>query len=290
MDEREHERKNIEQYVLSQDREVEVTHAQRIMQTKVYGEEFEVWDVHTSGSRYWVITNPTNLYDQATRPSYDETLSFHIGLRMRIFERQRTELPDEAEGLVDTSWRRFEQAFQAYNRANEAEDYQAVGIHCREALVALAAHLREVLAGVTLPSPPPKGSDFKAWADLAAEHIATGRLRGYLKVLNEKAWDLAVWLQHYADATPWDAELVLDATSNAISAMGVAIKRHEKGEPERCPKCRSYRVDSDGEIDENDVDIWRSRMICAACEHVWGERSQRWDAEANTWRRGQRSS
>lgn len=49
---------------------------------------------------------------------------------------------------------------------------------------------------------------------IASEHIASGRLSEYLKSAADRTWDLAVWLQHYADATPWDAELVLDATEH----------------------------------------------------------------------------
>jgi hypothetical protein len=57
-----HEKRSIEQYVLSQDRGADVTLVQRITTTKVLGREHEIWDVHTAGGvRYWVITNGTNL-------------------------------------------------------------------------------------------------------------------------------------------------------------------------------------------------------------------------------------
>ncbi len=45
-------------------------------------------------------------------------------------ERSRSELADEDEVHVPTSWRRYRQALQAMNEATEAEDYQAVGIKC----------------------------------------------------------------------------------------------------------------------------------------------------------------
>jgi hypothetical protein len=281
--ERDHERKSIEQYVLSQDHSVEVTHSQRITSTKVGGTSHEIWDVHTTGSRYWVITNPTNLYDQESHTSYDQTLSFHVGLSARIFDKQRTELPDEAEGVVEVAWRKFQRALDAFDKADEAEDFQAIGVHCREALIALALHFRSILTDVTLSSPPPKESDFKGWAYLAADYLARGRLRSYLKVLAENAWDLAVWLQHYTKATRWDAELVIDAVSNVTASFGVAIRRHENGEPTKCPNCFSYRVDEDVDIDEEDNDVVHCRLVCVACEHEWDHRSRRWDDVARKW-------
>jgi hypothetical protein len=54
---------------------------------------------------------------------------------------------------------------------------------------------------------------------LLAESLAEGRLRAYLKALSDKTWDLSVWLQHYADATPWDAELTVDATAHVLGAF-----------------------------------------------------------------------
>lgn len=282
VDEKQHERKNIEQYVLSQAPELEVTHSQRILKTKVLGRDHEVWDVHTTGERFWVITNPTNLYDQAQRPSYDETLSFHVGIMVRMMERDRTELPEESEGPVTLAWSKFEQGVTAYRTAHEAEELQGVGIHCREALISLAGDIRTALADVELVDPP-KNANFKGWADLAAEKLTDGRMRSYLKVLCEKAWDLTVWLQHNANATPWDADLVLDATSNAITTTGAVINRHERGFPGRCPGCGSYRIDEDGEIDEDDNDVWHSRMVCARCERVWNEHSRRWDETTHSW-------
>jgi len=41
------------------------------------------WDVQCAESRWWVVTNPTNLYDQADFKSRDVVLTFHIGLMLR---------------------------------------------------------------------------------------------------------------------------------------------------------------------------------------------------------------
>ena len=64
---------------------------------------------------------------------------FHLGLGLFMAERSRSELEDpEAEQNITTSWRRFKQAVDSMNGAEESEDFQAVGIKCRDTLIALA--------------------------------------------------------------------------------------------------------------------------------------------------------
>src|SRR3546814_1175773 len=65
-----------------------VQHAEKIKTERVMGTDYSVWDVHTNLNRWWVITNPTNLYSQVLMPSLDYTLSFHIGLMARVQARR----------------------------------------------------------------------------------------------------------------------------------------------------------------------------------------------------------
>jgi len=50
----------------------------------VFGREYKVWDVHATDGRWWVVTNPTNLYSQEHIPSLDFVLSLHVGLMARV--------------------------------------------------------------------------------------------------------------------------------------------------------------------------------------------------------------
>ena len=112
---------------------------------------------------------------------------------------------------------------------------------------------------------PPKAADFKGWANIFAERLCeSGRLRTYLKTIADKTWDITVWLQHNSNATPVDADIVLEATGHLIGTLGRLIRRHELDEPDRCPRCDSYRVREDIENDATDEGFWESD-ICAAC-------------------------
>jgi len=150
-------------------------------------------------------------------------------------------------------------------QATDAEDYQAVGVRCRETLLALA---REHTGAPWVPvqPTPPKTADFKGWLDLYAEALATGRVRAYLKTLAERTWDLTVWLQHYTDATERDADLVLEATGHLLVIFMYAAARHEQGTMRRCPECDSYRVTEDLDVTEqNGVRGLTSNDVCLAC-------------------------
>jgi hypothetical protein len=44
---------------------------QKVYTENVLNHQHQVWDVHTNVDRWWVITNPTNLYSQQQFPNMD---------------------------------------------------------------------------------------------------------------------------------------------------------------------------------------------------------------------------
>lgn len=264
----EHEDRNVCQYVISQlhDDEDEVTLVQRVGQERVAGNRYLMYDVHTVKGRWWVVTNPTNLYDQKTYPELDYVLSFHIGLQMRVFERGRVEVDPELQEHAEGAWRRYSAAVEALNTADDAEDFQAVGVKCREALLALARE-NSGAEWVGEVAEPPKGDDLKGWIGVFAVRLLPDRRqRAYLKDVAEKTWDIVVGLQHNTNATPWDAELTLAATGHLLNTFMLARVKFERGEPARCPRCSSYRLVPDGEVDEVDAEPgYAEWTTCAAC-------------------------
>lgn len=171
------------------------------------------------------------------------------------------------------------------NGAEESEDFQAVGIKCRDALIAFAKdHANADWVG-DLESDPPKAADFKGWANIFAERLtAGGRLRQYVKELVNRTWDLTVWLQHEGNAAPLDAEIVLDATGLLLGLFAKLINRQEHGGAERCPVCDSYRVRYDIEEDAERDGTWSGPMY-ASCGwedrtfETWEERLSKMDPE-----------
>jgi hypothetical protein len=236
----------VSDYVETQTRDETVQHAERIMSEHVVGRDYDCWDVHTDKDRYWVITNPTNLYSQHYFPSLDFTLSFHIGVMLRAIALQRGAPTPAHKSRFTPIWRRWEQAAESYDDAEEAEDFQAVGMKCRETLIQF---VRVLAKPEMVPNgeEAPKRADVVGWSSLIANAITPGDrnsyIRGHLKAISKSAWDLANWLTHANGAIRPDAEIVLDSTQTVIDTFGTAVMRHESGSPERCPECGSYSID-----------------------------------------------
>jgi hypothetical protein len=279
-----HEEKFIRSYVETESRnaddpsdpDTKVTLVQKVSSYRLMGTDYDVYDVHMPKKRWWVITEPTNLYSQETFPNYDVAFSFHIGLMLRVMNRERVEIEEEKAEEVGAAWRRYEAAVAAMDSAREAEDYQGVAIKCREALLAFGREHQEA-EWLTLPEVKCKVNDFKGWAKLYAQELSTGRMRRYLNEIAEKTWDVSVSLQHDYNATEWDAEMLLDATAHVFQMYSTAIVKVKRKPPRRCPKCGSYRLVTDGDITVRDGEQgWLQAEVCSACEYRGPESFEPW--------------
>jgi hypothetical protein len=280
-----HERDEIAEYVEWQSnksgkKDVEVTYLERLKSEVIFGTEHVAWDVHTDEpGRWWVITGPTNLYSQELFPSLDYTFSLHVGLMARVASRDSKRAPSREGQRLRAAWRRWETAIEALDIAKESEDFQAVGMRCRETLVALVKSLQR---GIELEAGEerPQASNVPDWFMLIAQHFASGRrsehVRSYLHRAAKETWQLANWLTHTSAAGLQDAQIVLDATSNLLTLTSRVVMRREAEPPTRCPTCASYRIAS-----VYDPDIPRDPPYVALCQSCgWNDLEA--DAEPST--------
>lgn len=248
----EHEKRAIIQYweIESPDKE-SVLRAEKIHVEILTNEQrYDVWEVSATDGDWWVITNMTNLYPKSDFPSMDHALNQHIGLiqRVRAKEARRSHSSEEELTRLAIPFRRIQQASEALNAANEAEEFQAVGMQCRECLLAL---IREIVTEAMIPvdESSPKQGDFLRWSDIVASNIASGessrKIRAYLKSIAGRTWELVSWLTHASNARLFDGEMAVEATGHLITVYAYALVRHERGEPDQCPRCSSYRLTSD---------------------------------------------
>lgn len=193
-------------------------------------------------------------------------LSFHIGLTARVMHRDRRTAASQNGDRFAGALRRWEQAARAIDDAHEAEDFQAVGMKCRECLLTFVRDAQgdvQVQPGVERP----KGADFVNWSALVAEWAAKGDqsrdIRRHLKQLADSTWQLVNWLTHARNAVHADAELVVAATSHLLELFSGAIVRLESQRPERCPNCSSYQLNSvyAPELDRDPPYV----TVCRAC-------------------------
>jgi hypothetical protein len=240
-----HERRQIEDYLRSQSGDdFEIEHVEKLTGEYVLGHQYDVWDAHTNDGRWWLITNPVNLYSQDQIKSMDIALSFHIGLMSRMMARQPVQAGCQDAWVLEVA-RRLDVASESLNRAREVEDFQAVGMRLQETLLTLAARLAVQGYQTDAAAELQKGN-FKAWAGVCAESVAAGSsaqyLRALLKALSEKTWNYVAWLTHARAAGRPDAQIALSAVSQTIEAFIVAVNRQRLGTPQRCPVCASYQL------------------------------------------------
>lgn len=235
----------VRSYVEGQAHE-DVVHVEKVASELVGPVRHDIWDVHCTDSRWWVVTEPTNLYDQADFKSRDVVLTFHIGLAIRMSYLQERQVPvaPAAADLLPGSWRRWEQAWETYENGDEAEDFQAVGVRLRECLVSFLGEVRD---DELIPDggSAPKDADFRGWTELLANHLAGGdsaaKLRSYLKKTAVETWDYTNWLTHAKNATRMDAEIALKIVEHLLGTFTAARIRQGRGSV-RCQACGSYRL------------------------------------------------
>ena len=240
-------REDVLGYMAGQAPDETVKHLEKIKSEKVLGARYDVWDVVTDKGRWWVMSNLMNLYSQELFPSLDFTLSFHIGLMERLIAKDSRDSRQSNRDIFASAWRKWEQAAEAADQADEPEEYQAVAMRCREALLSFvkeAASPELVPTGKTAP----KFGDFQAWSELLIEQWAPGLsakdLRSYLKTDARAVWQLVNWLTHSTHASHYEAGIAVAATEGVLGSLLTAFARHTKGLPRRCPTCGSYKISS----------------------------------------------
>jgi predicted RNA-binding Zn-ribbon protein involved in translation (DUF1610 family) len=265
----EHERHHVRDYMTSQAADEPVVHLEKVANERVFGTRHDVWDVHTTKGRWWVLTNPTNLYSQQTFPSMDYVLSLHVGLMARVAARRQKEAPaGPGRDILVGPWRRWEQAVEALDQAEEAEDFQSVGMRCRECLLELArvaAHPDMLISGEAAP----KKGDFMQWSGIIARAISPGstgeEARSYLKASSKATWQLVNWLTHARNASRVHGQVSVDATYGVLSACSAFLVRAKTNVPDRCPNCSSYQIGVDYRPASRRGRQLRAYSVCSRC-------------------------
>jgi hypothetical protein len=261
-----HSEQDIASYVKGQARDETVQHVERIKKEVVLGDVYEMWDVTTDKDRWWVITNLTNLYSQRYFPSLDYTLSFHIGLMMRLRSRPDGATSEEPSPF-DEVFRRQEQANSRHDNAVEAEDFQSVGMQLRECLISLITALRR---RVQLPPniEQPQDANFVAWCTLLMDELCRGssnkELRQHLKNTAKEAWQLVSWLTHTRSANKTASSIAIHSCDTVVGNFIQILEREITDRTDHCPLCKSRNIRTHFDISiGQDGDYF---VTCGVCD------------------------
>ena len=245
----------------------EVKFAQKIYAESVVGHTHAVWDIHANDGRWWVITNPSNLYSQDQFPNMDLAMTFHMGLCLRI---PRTDLNHTDVDRL----RPFTCVLQsiadcevALGQAHDRGAFRAIGVRCREILLAFIHAAQDACAWPEADRP--QRSNFKAWVDWIFDTFLAGATnserRRLIKTTMKEAWDYVNWLTHSHSGNWIDAEIATQVVSHAIGIGTSICVRQLRGVPDQCPVCGSHRLSpEEGMIPENPTQIFE-RPVCMEC-------------------------
>lgn len=265
-----HSESDIANYVTVEALDERVLHVEKIKEEIALGETYEMWDVTTDKDRWWVLTNPTNLYSQRHFPSLDYTLSFHIGLMARL--RSRSDRVDGTDPTpFDEVFRRIDQAESRFERAVEPDEFQAVGMHLRESLISLI-HATRRRADLPARTELPQEANFVSWSELLMNHLCGGssnkELRHHLKNISKGTWQLVNWLTHDRSANKTAASVAIHSCQTTIEHFIRVLARSRTDKTEECPVCKSRNVRSHFDLSiQPDGDYYLSCGACAWTNH-----------------------
>lgn len=238
------------------------------------GVDVNVWNVKTHKGAYWVVegeTAPMNLYTQDGHYfSADEAYSFHMGITQRLTQRHQDnfkhiidEIPLDIARLKSIN-RKLRMASEKLSIDLEPEEFQAIGLICRESLVELSKELckrnKELIESKGF-----KTSDFKnvsnEFIDLYIPGSNNAELRNHSRKLVDIAWSYSSSIVHSPNKTYPDVKIALLFTSSVVSLLENLFFKYIGFDNEPvCPKCGSKKIEI---IELNNKII----AICKSCEN-----------------------
>ncbi|KEY19066.1 hypothetical protein [Kaistella antarctica] len=218
--------------------------------------DVNVWNIKTIKEAFWVVEGkdiPMNIYTQnAFYFSADEAYSFHIGIIERLskshqnnFKHIIDELPLDIERIKSIN-RKLNLASEKLSLDLEPEEFQAVGLICRESLVELSKELckrnEELIKEKDF-----KASDFKnvasTFIDLYIDGSKNSALRSHSKKIVDIAWSYCSTIVHSQNKSYPDVKIALLFTSMAVSLLENLFLKYIGFDNEAiCSVCGSKKI------------------------------------------------
>lgn len=244
------------------------------------GVKVNVWNVKTDvDGSWWVVegeTVPMNLYPQeAYYFSADEVYSFHMGLMERLYATHDEYEPENFvraitldRDIAPTLFRKLKNVAELIDTAKEIEDFQAIGVQCREILIEL---------GNTIYSPEmageeeqPQASNFKRKAELFVRFNLSGSdnsdYRSYIKKLTEATWDYVCKITHSQNATFYEVSTCVTLTTSLVGVYeNIRQKMNDPLAQCICKNCKSKKLSIiDDEVGEDGI-VTKLVLQCEEC-------------------------
>lgn len=246
-------------------------------------EEVRVWNVKTDlEGALWVVegdTMPMNFYSQeAYYFSADEVYSFHIGLMERMYKVSSEYKPEnfvEAitldNGIAPQLFRKLKNIATLIDSAIEIEDFQAIGVQCREILIELGNSI--YFAEMAGHGEQPKASDFKRKTELFIQFYLIGSensdYRSIIRKLTESTWDYACKITHSSSTTFYEASTCVTLCTSLVGVYeNIRQKVFDPISQYKCKSCKSKKLKPIDDVTTDDGIVIKWFLQCEECGEI----------------------
>lgn len=168
-------------------------------------------------------------------PSYQSRRVYLADLYNPLIERIRRGPPAQGAELFGepTGWARVDRTLGEIRRlleqAKTEEQFQAIGLYCREALISLAQHVYDPARHSTADGVKPTDTDAKRMLEAYLAVELGGGANEVARKHARAALDLANQLQHRRTADFRQAALCAEATAAVVNLVAIISGRRDPG-------------------------------------------------------------
>jgi hypothetical protein len=158
-------------------------------------------------------------------PSYQSRRTFIADLYDPLLEQLRAALAGKLQPPEPTGWPRVDRVIsdlrQKVDAAQDEEEFQAIGLLCREALISLGQLVYDPIRHSMLDGVKPSDTDAKRMLEAYMATELAGGPNEEARRHAKASLDLAVALQHRRTATFRDAALCAEATTSVVNIVAI---------------------------------------------------------------------
>ena len=204
-----------------------------------------------------------NLYPQSAYYfGIDEVYSFHMGLMQRMGAAQDEYHPEEfvngvtiGTEITPQLFRKLKSVAALIDTAKEIEDFQAIGVQCRETLIELGNYIYKPM--MASAEEQPQASNFKRKAELFVQFYLKGSensdYRSIIKKLTDATWDYANKITHSRSATYYEASTCVTLCISLVGTYeNILQKVFDPLAQYYCSVCKSKKLRIDGDNSDDD--------------------------------------
>jgi hypothetical protein len=164
-------------------------------------------------------------WSDGSMPTYQSRRRFIMDLYQPLLDALRRSKGAAVQIAEPTGWARVDRNVEKIARAMETakneEDFQAVALLCREAIISLAQAVYEPEEHDSIDGVRPSETDAKRMLESYIARQISGQSSEYHRRFAKASFELTVSLQHRRTATFGDAALCAEATRSIINTIAI---------------------------------------------------------------------